>query len=139
MATELKGYYKAVLEWKRQENIYENLKSLVDATGLDYSKPRVQTSPKDNMASTVARLIAQEEKLNNAKQNAVDTYLEIADTVERLENEEEKRVLINRYLDVLDGEEVRFKDLLDVAMETGISERKVYDLHKMAVRHYEKM
>lgn len=131
----LRDYRDKVIEYHRQYHKYQELRSLLDIKGQDYSNLKVQTSPKDKMAELVAKVIEQEEAYKKSMNEAVGCRIALFEQILRLENKDERRALINRYL-CLGDDNTEYLEWKDIAQSLNWSESKAYKIHKRAVKHF---
>lgn len=134
----LEDYREAVVEWLRAKQRCESLRALMDASGQDYSAPKVQTSPQDRMAEVMARLLDREQIEKEKRAKMLDTFSQIEDRIYELEDEDERSILTERYLHFDIKSPARYREWEEIAITLTWSLSKVYKVHKNAVSHYYK-
>lgn len=118
------------------DNINQNIKklerlrdSMLNVSGMDYSKDRVQTTPKDRMSAEISEYV----DLNNHINNLIDEYVrmktDIIQMIRGMPNRDHRRVLYKRY--------IAFKTISQVAAELHKSKRWVFLKQVDALKAFE--
>ena len=98
-------------------------------SGMRYDKERVQTSLYDTGIENVIILIEQKEnRLIDMKKEYLKIRASVTDRIMKIRNERERKVLILRYLD--------FKEWEQVFQEIDGTPDVVFSLHRRALNHY---
>lgn len=123
----LRGYERAVRQMERSELRMRELR-------LSKSCPSVITdgmphASNNNDLSGYAALLDQEErKYMKARYQRIRKCKEITDKIERLENEDEKDVLMYRYIKLMKWE--------DICVKLGHSWKQVHRIHARALKNF---
>ncbi|MCR4711491.1 MAG: hypothetical protein K5707_04255 [Clostridia bacterium] len=115
---------------ERMDTIFRNLEELenvVTGISLDYSEPRVSSSPKttDRFGEIIDRLAALHKESVAALETCIDRAEEVYRLVETLQDSKLNEVLSRRY--------IRGQNWKRIANEMGYDERWVYRLHDQAL------
>lgn len=108
----------------------DNLKELSSSVGsIDYSKDRVQTSPKGDapFVNQIMRIIELERAINEDLEKLYALKLEIRTTINKVENADEKLLLRCRYLNFMSWD--------DICEEMNVSIRTVHRIHHNALEN----
>lgn len=109
-----------------KQDIIDNLRSSITGTSASTENERVQTSPKDRLGETCAKIVDLCEQLNKDIDSFVDMKAEIIQTIDQyVDDLKERRLLYLRYL--------KFMPMATAARTMHISERTAYRLHNDAV------
>lgn len=134
-----KEYLNRLRKLKRQmnnrieqcKNIRENLTFL---QGIDYSKDRVQTSAKDQLAETMAKLLDMEEEARGLIDEYNKLYNEGIDRINSLSRREYIEILTLRYLEE-DTEKRKFES---IACAIHYSYVRTCHMHGEALQEFER-
>lgn len=85
-------------EIRRMRTKVEELKSCLLASGIDYSKDRVQSSPDDLMGKIFAEIDETEREMKNKALEKGILISEITDAIDSLDSELEKTVLTDFFI-----------------------------------------
>ena len=123
----LKGYKKIVRQMERSElKIREmRLNRMLPAVVND-GMPHARNN--NDLSSYAALLDQEEKKYKKYRYQRVKKCKEITDRIEQLENEDEKDVLMYRYIKLMKWE--------DICVRMRVSERQVHYLHSKALEHF---
>ena len=123
----VKRYYDLIHDTESEIKMLQIQKD--GMSGMRYDKDRVQTSLYD---TGLENLIIQIEQKSNRLIDLKEEYLKIrasvTDRIMKIRNERERKVLILRYLD--------FKEWEQVFQEMDGTPDIVFSLHKRALNHY---
>lgn len=109
-----------------KQDIIDSLRSSITGTSASTEGERVQTSPKDRLGETCAKIVDLCEQLNNDIDAFVDTKKEVMQTIDRyVDNLKQRKLLYMRYL--------KFMPIESCAKELRISRATAYNFHKAAV------
>lgn len=99
----------------------------VSIPGIDYSKDRVQTSPSGDAGYTkiVAKIIELENAINADIEKMLSLKLEIRTVINAVQDNEERLLLMCRYLNFMSWE--------DVCDEMNVSMRTAHRIHAAAL------
>jgi len=123
----LKGYEKAVrqmerIELKIQEMRLNKMCPSVINDGMPHASGQADLS-------AYAALLEQEEKRRmKCRYQCIKKCKEIADRIERLDNEDEKDVLMYRYIKLMKWE--------DIAVKMGFSRQHLHKIHAQALKNF---
>lgn len=123
----LKEYEKAIRQMERSEikMIELRLNRILPSTmndGMPHSKNQ-------NDLSGYAALLDQEERhYQRCKYQRIKKCKEITDRIEQLENEDEKDVLMFRYIKLMKWE--------DICVKMKLGERQVHRIHSQALKNF---
>lgn len=126
---------KLKVQMENKRRIYDSIRSsIIYLQGISYEKDRVQTSPTDAMANTMAKLV-------DAEQEALDAIWEyqkyLDDCIEKvnsLSRREYVVILSKRYF----SEEYRDGRLVQIALDLDYSYERVKHLHGEALMEFQK-
>lgn len=123
----LKSYKKVVSQMERSDlRIREMRLNRMMPTIINDGMPHAHSN---NDLSSYAALLDQEEKrYKKYRYQRVKKCKEIADRIEQLENEDEKDILMYRYIKLMKWE--------DICVRMDVSERQVHYLHSNALKHF---
>lgn len=109
-----------------KQDIIDSLRSSITGTSASTEGERVQTSPKDRLGETCAKIVDLCEQLNNDIDAFVDTKKEVMQTIDSyVDNLKQRKLLYMRYL--------KFMPIESCAKELKISRATAYNFHKTAV------
>lgn len=109
-----------------KQDIIDSLRSSITGTSASTEDERAQTSPKDCLGETCAKIVDLCEQLNRDIDSFVDMKNEVMQTIDQyVDNLKQRRILYLRYLKHL--------PMSSVAKEMHISGRTAYRFHNEAV------
>ena len=112
---------------KKQEQI-DSLRALASSTALHTDSERVQSSgAKDKIGECIAKVADLQAEMNRDIDMFVETKADVMHTIDKLENLDERRLLYSRYF--------QQRTFVSISLEMNLSERQVYRIHKVAVKH----
>lgn len=123
----LRGYEKATRHMKRCE-------ARVDAIRMNKMHPSLildglpHGSAQSDLSSYVARLDDEEQKYLKAKNQGAELCAEIMDRIEQMADEDEKDVLVYRYIELMQWE--------SIATEMGFSWQHTHKIHARALKNF---
>lgn len=123
----LAGPHQKRLEITRKENIIAELRSCLLPGAIRYDKDKVQSSPRDQLSETMAKIDELERQVEALKAERSALIIEVNNVIEKLENDIEKAVLTEWYIN-------RTKPPR-IASNIGYSERRMYHYKKEGVQH----
>lgn len=110
-----------------KQDIIDSLRSSITGTSASTESKRVQTSPKDRLGETYAKIVDLCEQLNRDIDSFVDMKAEVIQTIDQYVNDlKERRLLYLRYL--------KFIPIESCAKELRISRATAYNFHKAAMQ-----
>ena len=110
-----------------KQDIIDSLRSSITGTSASTESERVQTSPKDRLGETCAKIVDLCEQLNKDIDSFVDMKAEVIQTIDQyVDDLKERRLLYLRYL--------KFIPIESCAKELRISRATAYDFHKAAMQ-----
>lgn len=123
----LKGYEKAVRQMERAElKVQEIRLSRVIPPVVNDGMPHTHNN---NDLSAYAVLVDKAEKeYMKRRYQRIKKCKEITDKIERLEDEDEKDILMYRYIKLLRW--------IDIQEKMGITERQIYRIHSGALKNF---
>ena len=123
----LKGYEKAVRQMERAELKMQEVRlSRICPATINDGMPHAHNS---NDLSSYAVLVDQEKKKHlKCRYQCAKKCKEISDKIERLENEDEKDVLMYRY--------IKLMKWVDIQEEMRLSYRRVLFAHSSALKNF---
>ena len=123
----LRGYEKAVRQMKRsEEKITEmRLSKIMPSTGND-GMPHAHNNT--DLSAYAALLDEEERRYMKARYHRIKLCKEITDKIERMDNEDEKDVLMYRYIKLMKWE--------DICVKMGLSWRRTHYIHNDALKHF---
>lgn len=114
------------------ERLGEMKENAMSTGGIDYSRDRVQTSPRgDKLCADVARYIAFDEEINAEIDRFVDAKEQIIREIRELRDK--------NYIQVLTKIYVQFKSVKVASQEMKKSYSYTIDLHRKALKAFENM
>ena len=103
----LYGYRKAKSKLVKSRNELEEVESLLTSISLDYSNPRVKSSPTpDKLSDHMDRLIRLATKIKQDQEDAVNEMVEVEGLIKLVYIEDFQRVMVLRYINCLYWEDV---------------------------------
>lgn len=110
-----------------KQDIIDSLWSSITGTSASTESERVQTSPKDRLGETCAKIVDLCEQLNKDIDSFVDMKAEVIQTIDQyVDDLKERRLLYLRYL--------KFIPIESCAKELRISRATAYNFHKAAMQ-----
>lgn len=110
-----------------KQDIIDSLRSSITGTSASTESERVQTSPKDRLGETCAKIVDLCEQLNKDIDSFVDMKAEVIQTIDQyVDDLKERRLLYLRYL--------KFIPIESCAKELRISRATAYNFHKAAMQ-----
>lgn len=110
-----------------KQDIIDSLRSSITGTSASTENERVQTSPKDRLGETCAKIVDLCEQLNKDIDSFVDMKAEVIQTIDQyVDDLKERRLLYLRYL--------KFIPIESCAKELRISRATAYNFHKAAMQ-----
>lgn len=98
---ELKKYKSAKTRYMRTKRELEELETLIESVSVDYSKPRVKSTPKnDNLANSVDRLYRLHRQIVDDGNDAIDAIFYVTGLIDKVIDEKQKDILHRRYVDL---------------------------------------
>lgn len=123
----LKEYEKAVRQMERSEIKMKELRlNRILPSAMNDGMPHAKNQ---NDLSGYAALLDQEESnYQRCKYQRIEKCKEITDRIEQLENEDEKDVLMFRYIELMKWE--------DICVKMKLCERQVHRIHSQALKNF---
>lgn len=110
-----------------KQDIIDSLRSSITGTSASTESECVQTSPKDRLGETCAKIVDLCEQLNRDIDSFVDMKAEVIQTIDQyVDDLKERRLLYLRYL--------KFIPIESCAKELRISRATAYNFHKAAMQ-----
>lgn len=110
-----------------KQDIIDSLRSSITGTSASTESERVQTSPKDRLGETCAKIVDLCEQLNRDIDSFVDMKAEVIQTIDQyVDDLKERRLLYLRYL--------KFIPIESCVKELRISRATAYNFHKAAMQ-----
>lgn len=110
-----------------KQDIIDSLRSSITGTSASTESERMQTSPKDRLGETCAKIVDLCEQLNKDIDSFVDMKAEVIQTIDQyVDDLKERRLLYLRYL--------KFIPIESCAKELRISRATAYNFHKAAMQ-----
>ena len=110
-----------------KQDIIDSLRSSITGMSASTESERVQTSPKDRLGETCAKIVDLCEQLNKDIDSFVDMKAEVIQTIDQyVDDLKERRLLYLRYL--------KFIPIESCAKELRISRATAYNFHKAAMQ-----
>jgi len=124
----LRGYEKAVCQMKRsEEKITEmRLSKIMPCVGND-GMPHAHNNT--DLSSYAALLDEEERRYMKARYDRIKLCREITDKIERMDNEDEKDVLMYRYVRLMKWE--------DIAVKMEYSWQHIHKIHARALKNFQ--
>lgn len=109
-----------------KQDIVDSLRSSITGTSASTESERVQTSPKDRLGETCAKIVDLCEQLNHDINTFIDMKAEVIQTIDQyVDDLKQRQLLYLRYL--------KFMPMQSAARELRVSGRTAYRLHNEAV------
>ena len=112
---------------KRKELRCEELRTCLDAKAIRYDVDRVQTSPVDKVSRILSTVKDLEDEIKRLRIEKAELVIEISDTIELLDNDNEKTVLTEFYIGRV--------PMTKVAESIHYSVRRAYYFRKQGLLH----
>ena len=123
----LKGYEKATRQMKRcEERLKEVRESRISISVSNDGMPHAHNN--NDLSSYAALLDEEEQKYIEARYQHIRKCKEITDKIERMENEDEKDVLMYRYIRLMKWE--------DIAVKMECSWQYTHKIHARALQNF---
>ena len=123
----LKRYEKTVRKMERSEiKIRELRLNKIFPTALNDGMPHAKNQ--SDLSGYVALLDQEERVYKECKYQHIKICKEITDRIEQLDNEDEKDVLIFRYIELIKWH--------DIAVKMKVSQRQVHRIHSRALKNF---
>lgn len=118
-----------ILESRIQNAIIqrETLRSCLLPSGIRYDVDKVDTTPSDQMSGIEARVIDLEREIKGMERQKQRLIVQITNAIYRLQNDDEKTVLLAYY--------IGRKRIEDIADEIPVSVRTAYYIKRKAISH----
>ena len=118
-----------ILESRIQNAIIqrETLRSCLLPSGIRYDIDKVDTTPSDQMSGIEARVIDLEREIKGMERQKQKLIVQITNAIYRLQNDDEKTVLLAYY--------IGRKRIEDIADEIPVSVRTAYYIKRKAISH----
>lgn len=117
----LRGYEKAVRQMRRIEVLLQEMRR----KRMNVAAPNIDDLPHahniTDLSSYAADLDAEEKNYRRAISDCMDECKKIFDAIGKLDNEDEKDVLVYRYINLAEWG--------DICKKIGLSERQVHRIH----------
>lgn len=123
-----------VIDTKINQKMEErsNLMTVATSTGaIDYSKDKVQTSPQNAQENRICKYVDLDAEINRE----IDEFVDIKHRVTK----EIQELNVDYYIKILFKVYVQYKTVRDAADEIGLSYQYVRNLHKKALKAFEKL
>ena len=103
----LYGYKKAKSKLIKSRRELEEVESLLTSISLDYSNPRVKSSPTpDKLSDHMDKLIRLATKIKQDQEDAVNEMVEVENLIQLVYIEDFQRVMVYRYINCMYWDEV---------------------------------
>lgn len=123
----LKGYEKAVRKAERIEIKIKELRlNKIFPSALNDGMPHARNQR--DLSGYAALLDEEERHYQECKYQQIEICKEITDRIEQIDNEDEKDVLIFRYIEL--------KKWQDIAIKMKVSQRQVHRIHSQALKNF---
>lgn len=122
-----------------KKEIQDDLDNLADmraivqkvTTELSFTAGRSPTKDSHRFESMMLNITVAEAAIREKEERLKQLYLEVLTKINQVESSNRRRLLKLRY--------IREKSWFSIASELYVGQRYVYDLHKMALRDFEKV
>lgn len=109
-----------------KQDIIDSLRHSIIGTSASTEGDRVQTSPKDRLGETCAKIIDLQNQMNDDIDNLIDTKKEVIQTIDSyVDNLKQRKILYMHYL--------KYIPIESIGRELHISRATAYKMHKYAV------
>lgn len=124
----LRGYEKAVRQMKRREEkmLEIHLGKIMPSAGND-GMPHAHNN--SDLSGYAALMDAEERRYMKARYRRIQMCKEITDKIERMDNEDEKDVLMYRYIRLMKWE--------DIAVKMEYSWQHIHKIHARALKNFQ--
>ena len=123
----LKGYEKAIRQMERSEvKINEMRLNRICPSVNNDGMPHAHNN--NDLSGYAALLDEEERRYMKARYNRIKTCKEISDKIERMENEDEKDVLMYRYIKLMKWE--------DICVKMQYSWKHIHRIHSKALNNF---
>lgn len=124
----LKGYERAVRQMERSEERIKEMRLNKMYPSVIYDGMPHGAGASSDMSGYAALLDAERRKYLKARYNRIKKCKEITDRIEGMENEDEKDVLLYRYIKLMKWE--------DICVKMNLGWRRVHYIHSSALKHF---
>jgi len=114
--------------------IFELRNTLYGTGSTDYSKEKVQSSPRNRMEELISKLVDEEARLEWMRQNLIIFKCDVIIKIHEMDNTRYKQILMLKYIDWRNH-----PNLAAVGMDINYSDRHTRRLHGEAIRELEKI
>lgn len=121
-----------VIDTKINQKMEELDNLMINATStgaIDYSKDRVQTSPRNTQEMKICKYVDLDKEINREIDEFVDIKRKVIKEIQDLN--------VDHYVKILFKVYVQYKTIKDTAIEIGMSYQYVRELHKKALIAFE--
>ena len=123
----LRGYGRAVRQMERSEvKIAEMRMNKICPSVNNDGMPHAHSN--SDLSGYAALLDEEERRYMKARYERIRICRDISDKIERMDNEEEKDVLMYRYIKLMKWE--------DICVKMGLSWRRIHYIHNDALKHF---
>ena len=123
----LRGYGRAVRQMERSEvKINEMRLNRICPSVNNDGMPHAHGN--NDLSGYVALLDEEERRYMKARYERIKLCSDISDKIERMDNEDEKDVLMYRYIKLMKWE--------DICVKMGLSWRRIHYIHNDALKHF---
>lgn len=116
---------------QKMEELSDLMTSATSSGAIDYSKDRVQTSPRNAQENKICRYVDLDAEINRE----IDEFVDIKHRVTK----EIQALNVDYYIKILFKVYVQYKTVKDAANEMNLSYQYVRDLHKKALKAFEEL
>lgn len=125
----LRGYGRAVRQMERSEvKINEMRLNRICPSVNNDGMPHAHGN--NDLSGYAALLDEEERRYMKARYERIKLCRDISDKIERMDNEDEKDVLMYRYIKLMKWE--------DICVKMGLSWRRIHYIHNDALKHFKK-
>lgn len=118
------------IEINARQAAADNLREMAECLSSPSLSEKVKSSSHNSSMNTVDKIVDLEREINESVNKLVDLQKEILRQIENVEKSIERTVLIERYINVREWEEV--------ARIVGYTERQTLNIHGNALEHFSK-
>lgn len=123
----LRGYGRAVRQMERSEvKIAEMRMNKICPSVNNDGMPHAHSN--SDLSGYAALLDEEERRYMKARYERIRICRDISDKIERMDNEDEKDVLMYRYIKLMKWE--------DICVKMGLSWRRIHYIHNDALKHF---
>lgn len=122
--------YKIEIIIRKDKEELEKLKSLINSgMGIDYSKPSVQTSKKNEapFEKSIDKITEYAEEFEENLKKQLEVKREIRNVIDKLDNVLEKNVLVLRHC--------YFLEWVDIALEMNYSRSQCFRIYNQSIKN----